>query len=213
MKLIINEVHLAEGVSSLTALDKDLKELVEKDGMPPLWNREPGFMTLVHIILEQQVSLASAQAAFDRLVDVLDKPDPEQFLTLDDATLLKVGFSRQKTRYVRCLAELLTDGTLLLASLAEMDDNSARSELMQVTGIGAWTADIYLMMALGRTDIWPVGDLALIKSIMHVKRLSSKPEPETMTTIAESWRPWRSIAARVLWNHYLIHLNRRSVTN
>lgn len=197
----------------MVELDKDLKRMVDLDGVPPLWNRVPGFMTLVHIILEQQVSLASAQAAFDRLIDVLPKAEPQSFLSLDDATLLKVGFSRQKTRYVRCLAELLMDGTLSLASLKEMDDDAARSELMQVTGIGLWTADIYLLMALGRADIWPVGDLALIKSIMHIKGFSSKPEPEVMAEITNSWRPWRSIAARILWNHYLIHLYRRAVTS
>lgn len=194
-------------------LDADLRRLLEADGLPGLWQREPGFATLVLIILEQQVSLASARAAFNRLLDAVDDLSPKQFLKLNDQVLRRIGFSRQKTMYVRLLAQQVQSGALDLERLAEAPDEAARSQLTQVKGIGFWTADIYLMMALGRRDIWPSGDLALAKAIQSVKQLAEVPSRETQEKIAETWRPWRSVAARMLWHHYLIHIRPTSVMN
>lgn len=194
-------------------MDTDLGRLLESNGIPDLWLREPGFATLVLIILEQQVSLASARATFERLLNSLDDLRPDLFLTLNDQTLRGIGFSRQKTAYVRALAQQLQSGSLDLEALEEEADEAIRTKLMQVKGIGAWTADIYLMMALGRPDIWPVGDLALAKAIQSVRQLAVLPSRETQIAIAEAWKPWRSVAARMLWHHYLIHIRPASAMN
>ena len=211
--MLISNKSLLEGLAYLAGVDDDLKLIIQSDGPPPLWEREPGFPSLVHIILEQQVSLASAQAAFDKLKEVLPELEPAPFLSLGDAALREIGFSRQKTRYVRSLAESICNGTLSLPSLSSQHEDAVRAQLTQVTGIGSWTADIYLLMALRRPDVWPIGDLALIKSVMHVKNLGEKPAADEMEKTAAAWRPWRSVAARILWNHYIIRLNNRSVTS
>lgn len=200
-------------IAALVARDADLEKLVARDGEPPMWRRKPGFATLVHIILEQQVSLASAQAAFDRLNAAVPALSPAALLKLGDAELKEIGFSRQKTRYVRGLSESLLRGTLSLDALYLLDDDAVRANLTQLKGIGRWTADIYLLMALGRLDVWPGGDLALIKSIRQVKQLPATVTANDLSLIASKWQPWRSVAACILWNHYLIHMPRRAVTN
>lgn len=186
----------------LADLDPDLAQIYEKLGPPPLWSREPGFPTLIHIILEQQVSLASAQAAMDRLLAAASPLVPEKFLTFDDAALKTIGFSRQKAGYGRLLAQALLAG-FDLDGLDALDDESARGKLLALKGIGPWSADIYLLMALRRPDVWPRGDLALAAAISQVKRLDQRPMPEAFDALGEPWRPWRSVAARMLWQHYL----------
>ncbi len=199
---------LKEGVVWLGDADPDLGRLIERDGVPPMWDRPPGFATLVLIILEQQVSLASARAAFDRLLEALPELHPEEFLTLDDQRLKAIGFSRQKARYVRGLSHNILDGKLTFDAMHKMEDSEVRAELMQITGIGKWTADVYLLMALQRPDVWPAGDLALVKAIRHVKGLVTNPDAVACEGIAKQWKPWRSVAARILWNHYILHLSR-----
>ncbi|HMN26783.1 MAG TPA: hypothetical protein PKE45_01420 [Caldilineaceae bacterium] len=201
--LILDHELLQQGLAGLTSADPDLEAVVARHGSPPLWAREPGFPTLVHIILEQQVSLASARAAFDRLVAAIDPLTPDRFLTLDDLALRAIGFSRQKTVYTRILAQALLSGQLDLANLAQHDDATARNALVALKGIGHWTADIYLLMAMRRPDIWPAGDLALQVAAQQVKGLPTRPTSEEMNRLAEPWRPWRAVAARVLWHHYL----------
>ncbi len=201
--LALTEPLLAEGVAALTAADPDLAAVHERLGTPPLWARPTGFPTLVHIILEQQVSLASARAAFDRLRAAVSPLTPAGFLRLDDATLLAIGFSRQKREYARRLAEELVAGELDLDDLAALDDDAARRRLVALKGIGPWSAEIYLLMALGRADAWPAGDLALAVAAQEVKRLDARPGPAVLTQLAEAWRPWRAVAARLLWHHYL----------
>lgn len=171
--------------------------------MPPLWARRPGFSALVRIILEQQVSLASARAAFERLRASVDRLTPRSFLELDAATLRRAGFSHQKADYCRSLAQEIVAGRLRLADLARMDDDSAHRRLTGLRGVGRWTADIYLLMALGRPDIWPRGDLALAKATQRVKQLTRLPTDEELSEIAATWRPWRAVAARLLWHDYL----------
>jgi DNA-3-methyladenine glycosylase II len=193
---------LADAARHLAGSDPDLARIHEKLGPPPLWDREPGFSTLIHIILEQQVSLASARAAMNRLLAVASPLTPETFLTFDDEVLKAIGFSRQKAGYGRLLAQALLNG-FDLTSLETLDDASARDELLKLKGVGPWSADIYLLMALRRPDIWPRGDLALVAAITQVKRLDHRPPPEEFERLGEPWRPWRAVAARMLWQHYL----------
>ncbi|HEY0099651.1 MAG TPA: hypothetical protein VGB76_11940 [Pyrinomonadaceae bacterium] len=176
-------------------------------GTPPEWFRAQGFPTLVHIILEQQVSLASAEAAFKRLCALASPLTPARFLKLDDAELKRAGFSRQKTAYGRHLARSIMEGELDLEAFGAMDDAAVKAELLRVKGIGAWTADIYLLMALRRPDAWPAGDLALMIALQEVKRLPARPGAFELEVIAERWRPYRAVAARLLWHYYL---NRRA---
>ncbi|MEP6758475.1 MAG: DNA-3-methyladenine glycosylase 2 family protein [Actinomycetota bacterium] len=192
---------LLRATRELATTDPALAASVERFGPPPLWSREPSYATLVHLILEQQVSLASAQAAFDRLVGELGNVSPEGVLRLDDTELRAIGFSRQKTGYARDLARALLDG-FDLAALAELPDDDVRAALIQHRGIGRWTADIYLTMCLLRPDVWPHGDLALRTAAAEVLG-SSKPSDQELAEIAERWRPHRAVAARILWHDYL----------
>lgn len=203
MPQTLDETTLAHGVQELTARDSDLAAIHARLGVPPLWAREPGFPTLVHIILEQQVSLASARAAFEKLRAEVNPLTPVGVLALDDETLRRIGFSRQKTNYVRCLANAIVTGGLDVDALATMPDPQVRSELVALKGIGPWSAEIYLLMALRRADAWPAGDLALQVAAQTIKGLPARPDPAALNEIAKSWRPWRAVAARLLWHHYL----------
>ena len=200
---ILNEDAFTQAVRALTDCDAHLAEVVEKYGRPPLWVREPGFPTLVYIILEQQVSLASAKAAFDRLNAAVRPLTPMRFLKLTDDELLRIGFSRQKTLYTRLLAESLSRRHFDLRYLHELHDDVARKMLTAFKGIGNWTADIYLLSALRRPDIWPVGDLALATAVQEVKHLRKRPSPERLEKLSQPWRPYRAVAARLFWHAYL----------
>jgi DNA-3-methyladenine glycosylase II len=199
---------LAAAVHELAARDADLAGIVARHGLPPLWDREPGFPTLVHIILEQQVSLASAQAAFDRLRAAADPLTPGRFLELTDEDLLVIGFSRQKARYGRALADAIESGGLDLAALETLDDEAVHSALRVLPGIGPWTSAVYLLMVLLRPDGWPVGDIALAESVGVVKGLGQRPDASEMAELGEAWRPWRSVAARLFWHDYLARRGR-----
>jgi DNA-3-methyladenine glycosylase II len=203
---VLDEAALGCGVRVLRRRDADLARILENFGPPPLWAREPGFPTLVHMILEQQVSLASARAAYDRLLERVTPLTPAGFLQLDATELRAIGFSRQKAGYCRLLAESVRDNRLNLDAVAAMDDLAAHGELLRIKGVGEWTADIYLLMALRRPDVWPRGDLALAKAMRRLKRLRSHPSPERIESISASWRPWRAVAARILWHDYLSRL-------
>jgi DNA-3-methyladenine glycosylase II len=205
----LDEGTLRVAAEELAARDRRLRAVVEAHGAPPLWAREPGFGTLLHIILEQQVSLASARAAFDRLRAAADPLTPARFLQFDDAELKAIGFSRQKARYGRELSRAVLSGALDFGALHDLDDDGVRAALMSVTGIGRWTSDIYLLMALGRPDVWPVGDLALEVAAREVFALPQKPGRVELAEIAESWRPYRAVAARILWHAYLSRRNAR----
>ncbi|CAN5842008.1 DNA-3-methyladenine glycosylase [soil metagenome] len=199
----LTDETLVEAASELAARDPDLAQILTTFGPPPLWAREPGFPTLLHIILEQQVSLASARATFERLRTVATPLIPETFLALDDDTLRAVGFSRQKTAYGRYLALAVVNGELDLASMADQDDATVRAALVKLKGIGVWSADVYLLMALRRPNIWPVGDLGLVVALQEIKQLPTRPLPIVMEVLAEPWQPWRAVAARLLWHYYL----------
>ncbi|MER3556295.1 MAG: DNA-3-methyladenine glycosylase 2 family protein [Meiothermus sp.] len=203
--MILDEETLLEAAEILSARDADLARVLQLYGPPPLWAREPGFAALVRIILEQQVSLASAKAAFERL-KAATPLTPEGFLTLDDATLKAVGFSRQKMAYVRHLSQAILDG-FDLDGLEHLDNVEARNRLIELKGIGPWTADIYLLMCLRRPDVWPVGDLGLQLGMQRLKGLAAKLSALELEAIAQPWRPWRAVAARILWHFYLSALH------
>jgi DNA-3-methyladenine glycosylase II len=200
---------LLEGSRILAGQDSHLAWVLETIGPPPLWSRDPVFGTLIYIILEQQVSLASAKAAYLRLEAALSTITPQGFLTLDDAELRAIGFSRQKTGYGRILAQAVLDGSLDLVALHGMEDDAVRAELMKLKGIGRWTADIYLMEALLRPDIWPSGDLALAIAVQRVKGTPTVLRPPELEMLGENYRPWRSVAARLFWHHYLSGTNQK----
>jgi DNA-3-methyladenine glycosylase II len=201
--VMLNEASLSTAAGKLCQADTRLQSVVDQFGLPPLWARAPGFPTLIHIILEQQVSLASAKACFNKLNSALDELSSESFLTLDDATLLRIGFSRQKTRYSRVLAQAIEDQSLDIDNLIHDSDEEVFSKLTALTGIGPWTANIYLLMALGRPDIWPGGDLALEVALQNLFGLDHRPRGEEFQQLAEAWRPYRAVAARILWHYYL----------
>lgn len=189
----------------LAQRDNDLADIFCRIGAPPLWARPAGFTTLLHIILEQQVSLASAKAVFRRLEAVLgENPTPQSFLTLSDNQLKAIGFSRQKIAYSRHLAQALLEGKINLDQLSALSDEAAKAELMRLKGIGPWSAEIYLLEVLLRPDSWPRDDLALLTALRDVKHLPVIPSPKQGEEIAAFWRPWRAVAARMLWSQYLM---------
>lgn len=184
------------------AADRHLSAVCERFGVPPLWDRQPGFATLLQIILEQQVSLASAKACFDKLSNHIGDVSPEAVLTLNDAELKRIGFSRQKTAYARHLAEAILEERLDLERLQVLPDAEVKSELIKLKGVGEWTSDIYLLMALLRPDVMPKGDIAL-HSAWHRLSGEVRPSSDEFLVIAERWKPYRSVAARLLWHFYL----------
>ena len=195
---------LRAGARELAVRDRDLARIVEQHGHPPLWGRAPGFGTLVWIILEQQVSIASARTLFRRLRIALGgHVTPAAVTHMGIAGLREFGLTRQKARYCNELAQRLLDGSLDLRVVSRATEAQARAMLLAVPGIGHWTVDIYFLMALRRPDVWPRGDLALAIAMRDVKRLDEVPSRERQFELAERWSPWRSVAARILWMHYL----------
>ncbi|HEY9770532.1 MAG TPA: hypothetical protein V6C71_18910 [Coleofasciculaceae cyanobacterium] len=204
----MSNISFIKNVDKLIKRDRDLAKVIEVWGYPPQWQREPGFSTLIRIILEQQVSYASAKAAFKRLNDAVATLTPESFLALDDVELKAIGLSRQKIKYGRELAQAIINQTLNLAHLEKLDDRDVRKLLTQIKGIGDWTVDIYLMMALQRQDVFPAKDLAVAIAVQEIKDLSIRPTAVELASIAELWKPQRAIATKILWHYYL---NRKSV--
>jgi DNA-3-methyladenine glycosylase II len=199
----LDEENLITACEELSKNDSDLAYIFRTFGEPPMWKREANFATLVLIILEQQVSVASAKACFDKLCKTIERVSPADFLKLNDAELKSVGFSRQKTSYVRGLAEAVLDGKLDLTTLETLPDDRVKHELKKLKGIGDWTSDIYLLMALQRPDVMPKGDLALHIAWQNLKNLEQRPSSEEFLEIAEKWKPLRAVAARLLWHFYL----------
>lgn len=202
--LLFTPQNINQLVDKLLEQDGDLQEIVHRFGYPPHFGREPGFATLILIILEQQVSLASARAAYNRLLQAVDGDlRPETFLRLSDESLKTAGFSRQKTKYGRELAHAVLSGQLDIENLASLSDEAVQAELIKVKGIGVWTANIYLMMCLNRADIWPVGDIAVEEAIKQIKGLDKRPKKDDFRAWGDTWRPYRSIAAHLFWHYYL----------
>jgi len=189
-------------MEALAASDPEIAEAYARCGLPPERSSEPGFAGLIRMIAGQQVSVQSARAIVGRLEARVDPLTAGQFLKVPEDDLKAVGLSRPKMRYGRILAEEIASGALDIDGLAELDDAAAIAALTRVKGIGQWTAEIYLLFALGRPDVWPVGDLALCVAAQHLKKLENRPEPQSMLALGEVWRPYRSTVARFLWHLY-----------
>jgi DNA-3-methyladenine glycosylase II len=187
----------------LASADPDLAAIIRAHGYPPMWNRPNTFETLVHFILEQQVSLASALAALNKLKEKLGVITPATVLALSDDELKACYFSRQKTVYVRHLAQSLLDGHLDLTALETMPDEAVRSKLTALKGIGNWTADVYLIFVLQRADIFPLGDLAAVNALRRIKGLSRDARHDSLAPITSGWQPHRTVATMLLWHYYL----------
>lgn len=192
----------ALAVRHLARRDPRLGKIVRHFGEPTLHLRKPGFATLVRIILEQQVSLASGRAVYNKLSKLGGGVRPGNIAALTEKKLQGAGLSRQKARYCYSLAGVITRGELRLSDLHRHPDEDCREVLMRQPGIGRWTADIYLMLAMGRPDIWPTGDLALELAQAQALGLASRPGKAESEELAQAWRPWRSVAARILWHNY-----------
>jgi DNA-3-methyladenine glycosylase II len=200
----LDETSLKKACTTLADRDQALALVLRQYGFPPLWAREPGFSTLVHIILEQQVSLASANAAFARLTAHTNHQlTPETFLRINDEALKDIGFSRQKTAYVRHLSEAILQNHFRIDQLDALPDDEVRHQMTQLKGIGNWTADIYLSECLLRPDILPQGDIAMQEAFRVLNGLPRRPDHDTFVRATEHWRPWRSAGTRMLWHFYL----------
>ena len=193
---------LTEGIAAL-ATKPVFAAILERAGPPRFRRRQNGFPTLLHIILEQQVSIDAAAAMHRRLSALCRPLAPEAFLTLDDATLRACGFSRQKMGYARDLAAKVSSGGFDFNRLGEADDEAARATLVALKGIGRWSAEIYLIFALGRPDIWPAGDLGLQVAVRECLELGARPGEPELRDLGEEWRPWRTVAACLFWQSYL----------
>lgn len=187
--------------------DRHLKAIIQTHGYPPMWTRPATFPTLILIILEQQVSLASARAAFNKLKEKIGSITPKKVLSLSDAELRACYFSRQKTVYARHLAELIVTRQLNLKKIGTLPEIEIREVLKKVKGIGDWTVDVYLLFALQKTDVFPVGDLAMVNALKEIKKLPKDIHRDNIIKIAEPWRPYRSLAAMLLWHHYIMTKN------
>lgn len=190
-------------VRELAERDADLGAIVKRFGPPPLWARRPGFATLVRIILEQQVSLAAAKTMYERLRGTVGVVSPETVDALGIAGLRALGFTGQKAAYCHGLAHAVGSGRLDLGAVSRADDTAGREMLLQMRGLGPWSVDVYYLIALRRPDVWPHGDLALADAVHRVKGMPARPDYVSLTRFASQWAPWRSVAARILWHHYL----------
>ena len=201
---------LTEGALHLVARDVDLARVHARLGDPPIWGRRPGFPALVKIILEQQVSLRSAAAMYRRIDGHIGGMTPQAVDRVGIAGLRAIGVTRQKAAYCHGLARRVLDGTLDLARVARASDDEGRRMLLDVPGLGPWSVDIYYLMALRRPDVWPRGDLALASALREIKGLRALPSHDQQQRLSQAWAPWRSVAARILWAHYLSQRGRET---
>ena len=201
--IALNEKRLVEDAKSIALIDKDMARILANHGTPPLWAREAGFITLLRIILEQQVSLVSADAMYRRLVTNISPLTPPAVLAAGAPFLRSFGITRQKATYFINVAESIHSGGLDLEELGKLSDEPAIAKLTSVKGIGPWTAKIYLLMALCRPDVWPVGDIALATAFKNLKGLRERPSQPELSETVRVWSPYRATAARMLWHYYL----------
>jgi DNA-3-methyladenine glycosylase II len=188
----------------LATQDADFQRIIDTLGIPTMWTREPTYATLVHIILEQQVSIMAAKACFEKLKFKVGQVVPEYVLLLTDEEMKNCGFSRQKMNYARILGHEILNGTLILENLQHLDNEQVRSKIKRIKGLGDWSADIFLMFALQRADMFPIGDLALVNGLKTVKNLPKETTKDALLELAESWRPYRSVATFLVWHDYIV---------
>ena len=183
--------------------DPDLQNIIDTYGYPPFWSRTNSFESLVHIILEQQLSLASANAALNKLKEHVQEITPARILLLTDEEMRACYVSRQKNGYIKYMAEAILSGQLNLEEFPALPDDEIRTKLTALKGIGNWTADVYMISALHRADIFPIGDLAAVNALKRVKNLPKETPQEQLLEIASKWQPYRTLAAKLLWHYYL----------
>jgi DNA-3-methyladenine glycosylase II len=200
---VLNTQTLAAAAALLARRDKQLAQILKTHGKPPLWRRPATFSTLVKIILEQQVSLKSAASMFRKLQHSIAPFTAARIVEVGPEYLRRLGVTRQKTSYLLNVSSAIVAGTLNLRRLSRLPDGDVKEALMRIKGLGSWSADVYLLMAMRRADIWPAGDLALAVAIKELHGLERKPTFEELEVIAEKWRPHRAVAARMLWQYYL----------
>ena len=203
MHLTFDRQNFHSICDKLAKKDRHLFAIIRQYGYPPMWTRRGNFQTLIHIILEQQVSLASARAALNKLRVRIGTITPKKLLALSDEDLKTCYFSRQKTVYARYLANAIVSKQIILKKFSDLDDAEIRRQLKTIKGIGDWTVDVYLLFALQRTDLFPLGDLAMVNALKEVKQLSKETKQEELLKLAERWRPYRSIATMLLWHYYI----------
>lgn len=201
--LCYSEKNFTSLCDELAKRDADLHKIILRHGYPSPWVRPNTFQTLVLSILEQQVSLAAAYAAFDRLRKKIGLVTPKKLMALTDAELRDCYFTRQKIVYARGLAQAVISKQIRLRNMEQLSDQEVYEQLIPLKGIGPWTIDVYLMHALRRTDQFPLGDVALVNSLKKVKRMRPTASKERMLTVAAKWKPYRSIAAFILWHAYM----------
>jgi DNA-3-methyladenine glycosylase II len=201
LPLTLTNETLATAARALAARDRRFRLIHQTHGTPPMWGRRPGFNTLLRIVLEQQVSLISARAMYERLRANVDPFETATFIERGELYLRSLGMTRQKAHYAIQVAQAFTNGDL--KSISKLSDEEAHATLTRIKGVGPWTANIYLLMALRRPDIWPDGDIALATAVKKLHKLENRPSFVELARMAESWRPYRSVAARMLWQFYL----------
>lgn len=204
----LDEPTLARAVRTLARAEPRFAHIVKRHGPPPLWPREPGFETLVLLMLEQQVSLAQARAMYARIASATRTVTPANVANLGESGLRALGVTRQKSAYLAALAMQLERKELDLDALATLSDADADAALDALHGVGPWTAQCYLLFALRRSDVFPAADLALMEAVRQLWRLRQRPSPEALARRARAWRPHRAVAARLLWHHYLCERGR-----
>ena len=199
---IESEHDIAAAVAVLTALEPRFAPVVESAGLPSLRRMDSGLPGLLRIVNDQVLSLKSAARIWDRLAQALDPLDAPAILARDESALMQLGLSRAKARTFLAIAAAVAGGGLPIDDLASLNDQAAYAALLRVRGIGPWTAEIYLLSCLRRADVWPAGDLALQLAAQHLFGAGDRPSEKAMRSLAEPWRPWRAVAARLLWSHY-----------
>jgi DNA-3-methyladenine glycosylase II len=202
IRIIASDADIAEGLTYLTCREPRFADIVGRLGPPPLRRAPEGLPGLLRIVTEQMLSLKAADAIWRRLERELHPLDPPAILRRRDKTLMKLGLSGAKARTFKALARAVSDGRLPVDTLSQHHDEEATARLIAIPGIGPWTADIYLLSCLGRSDVWPIGDVALQAAAAHAFGLTERPCARDMTALGEPWRPWRAVAARLLWAHY-----------
>lgn len=202
MPRITCDADLEEGMAALAALDPAWEPIIARTGIPPLRRRESGFASLASIIVSQQLSVASARAVWARLEGVFDPLTPERILVASDEEMRLSGLSRPKQKTLRAVAAAIAEGSLDLAGLETATPEFVHEHMTAVSGIGPWTADVYLLFCLGHRDGFAAGDLAVQEAAKLAFGLAARPKPAELLALADAWRPWRGVAARLLWAYY-----------
>lgn len=211
MTTISSNADLEEGMAALAALDPVWAQIIARTGMPPLRRRESGFPSLASIIVSQQLSVASARAVWARLESVLSPLTPERVLAASDEEMRLSGLSRPKQKTLRAVAMAIAESRLDLPSLEAATPEFVHAHMTAVSGIGPWTADVYLLFCLGHRDGFAAGDLAVQEAAKVAFGLPMRPKPAELTELAEAWRPWRGVAARLLWAYYAVLKSREGI--